>query len=352
MSQIYSFRIFSKIKDIRDIWIDFQKSNHRMSPFQYFFYNLCIEKQIQRLEFLFKKIHYIVLYRSDKPVIIAPVVISRRSHKVELLQHISGCGCCDLIYGQECDFESMKTMIHKLSELSNGNIRYDALPEYSLTLQTLNQLYSSSKKEVNTSVDINLHNDYDSYFKSLSKNARQNIRTAYNRLAKDQKEISFECSLSSGTEDAMQELTDVYYNRRTTKYGNGGGLRQRFSSKLASHLKHDSISLKKADNRFYAFIRINGSVAAMLMGFSNLDQNSISVPRLAIDPEFGFYSPGIILLNETIRFLIENSNFRRLDLTKGTEKYKFQMGGYRVLYLHRYSRNRILKESCIMTLQP
>ena len=56
-------------------------------------------------------------------------------------------------------------------------------------------------------------------------------------------------------------------------------------------------------------------------------QKEFIVPRLSICDDFSFFSPGMILINEVIKFFIESNQIHCLDLSQGNEKYKYQMGG-------------------------
>lgn len=319
---------YSNIKDIKDLWLRLQSENPELPPFEYYHYCYCIQTQIQRFGFLDKQVRYFVCNCDNKPCIIAPLVINKRRKTADLLQTTSGSGASDFIYRADCNIDVMKNFITKLQETLPFKIKYTALPERSLTLKALKALYPEAQVESHALVDIQFGESYEDYFASLSKNARQNARTAYNRLNTQNKTISFRCTLdSAGFNISFSELCKVYYNRRTSKYGTGNSLKSFISSRIARHFKHDSISLRTAPNHFYAYVSIDGKIAAVLLGFINENKTSVSVPRLAINPEFGFFSPGILLLNETIKFLIQNTNIRRLDLTKGTEKYKLQMGG-------------------------
>ena len=63
-----------------------------------------------------------------------------------------------------------------------------------------------------------------------------------------------------------------------------------------------------------------------MAGLVSKEQNCYYVPRLCIDPDFNKYSPGIILLVETIRLFI-GQGIGHLDLMLGDEPYKMAMGG-------------------------
>lgn len=51
------------------------------------------------------------------------------------------------------------------------------------------------------------------------------------------------------------------------------------------------------------------------------------MPRLAIDDNYRFYSPGYVLLAETLKYLGANTEVHELDLSRGEEKYKLDLGG-------------------------
>ena len=53
-------------------------------------------------------------------------------------------------------------------------------------------------------------------------------------------------------------------------------------------------------------------------------KNSVMVSTFQ---DFAFYSPGMLLINEAIKFFIEETNIRNLDLSQGEEMYKYKMGG-------------------------
>lgn len=82
----------------------------------------------------------------------------------------------------------------------------------------------------------------------------------------------------------------------------------------------------EAENVFASEVRINDTLGAFMVGYVNNDNASVVVPKLAINDCYRHYSPGIILINETIKQLITRG-IKELDLARGTERYKFVMGG-------------------------
>lgn len=73
-----------------------------------------------------------------------------------------------------------------------------------------------------------------------------------------------------------------------------------------------------------------------MSGLTSLSGEYI-IPRLAINDKYKSYSPGILLINETIKFLISNNKIHTLDLSQGEEEYKYKMGGVK-----HYSYNFII----------
>lgn len=73
---------------------------------------------------------------------------------------------------------------------------------------------------------------------------------------------------------------------------------------------------------------LNNKLVAFMTGFVT-NYNEIVFPYLAIDSTFASYAPGKLMIAESIKYLQEHSAIRVLDLSRGDEKYKFEMGGIR-----------------------
>ena len=70
-------------------------------------------------------------------------------------------------------------------------------------------------------------------------------------------------------------------------------------------------------------------------GLKTHDGATVSVPRLAIDSEYSFYSPGYVLINEVIKYIAAHPVLNELDLSRGDEKYKLDFGG-KLYYTYDY----------------
>ena len=163
---------------------------------------------------------------------------------------------------------------------------------------------------------------------------RQNIRTAYNRVAKVNKDITLSFFSTCGIGDELNtpaglhninECREVYRMHQMRRYPQPlkKGLRYKLVIKYLNYTS-DSIPGR---NSFLAVLRISGAIAGFMEGYVNMSYKSLEIPRLAIKDNFAFYSPGMLLVCETAKWLMGNTLLRTIDLCRGTEKYKFDCGG-------------------------
>jgi CelD/BcsL family acetyltransferase involved in cellulose biosynthesis len=162
--------------------------------------------------------------------------------------------------------------------------------------------------------------NYENYYSSLSKNARQNLRTAYNRLNRDGKVIEFKFNRHL-TNGQFNEIMELYVKRHEQRYGINTGSVKKWYLK---HTNYSSKSLRKHINAAHAMLYVDGELAGFMSGY--LKDKRWIIPRLSINSDYKFYSPGIILIDNVIKYMFENG-LTILDLAKGDEPYKFQMGG-------------------------
>lgn len=74
----------------------------------------------------------------------------------------------------------------------------------------------------------------------------------------------------------------------------------------------------------HVVLYINNKMAAFCSGY--LRGGRYVIPRLSINMDYKFYSPGILLLNELTKKAYNASELQIIDLALGIEKYKIQMG--------------------------
>lgn len=172
-----------------------------------------------------------------------------------------------------------------------------------------------------SNAEIKFGDDFESYFKVLSKSVRQNIRTAYNRSRNDGFQIETKIYWGGDSRFPKNEIIDLYCRRHEQKYNvKNSYLRRWFlvNQNFATRMYRFS------SNAITICICFNGEIAGFLSGLYHKDR--LVVPRLSIDESFGKYSPGVLLICEAIKFCIKETPIRVLDLSQGKENYKYQLG--------------------------
>ena len=81
-------------------------------------------------------------------------------------------------------------------------------------------------------------------------------------------------------------------------------------------------------DKIFAVFYIDNQLAGTINGVISNDGRVI-VTRLSVNVKFGVYSPGGLLINETIKAITSQNiaNIKSLDLSRGDEKYKYTYGG-------------------------
>lgn len=191
--------------------------------------------------------------------------------------------------------------------------------------------YQKSKREVTSAIQQWRHPVsciviITNLFSGLSKSQRQNIRTAYNRLNRENKSFSFLSTTNNQQAIALyNKCFKLYMKRQASKYGAG----------LKELLFYKYFQCALTDINFaFAFV-IEKEIASVMIGFFDPVRNAVEIPILAVNDKYLFYSPGVLLICETIKHLTANTDYKNLDLCRGVEKYKKDMGG-EIYYTHNF----------------
>jgi|LSQX01.3.fsa_nt_gb CelD/BcsL family acetyltransferase involved in cellulose biosynthesis len=321
----FSWRSFAEVKE------DWKKmETPSMSPFLYYDYLAYVEHFTRCFSFYRPR----VACMSDSngcPLMLVPLKGSLNLGYYKMLGDIRGCDRMDALYKPELSTEERvavtrafysafksKAKLHRLQEQSP--MVSEAPAELLLSLQT------------NTYVSIAVDKDWNEHFGKLHRNVRQSMRTAYNRMKRDGKQFKLEIFDAARPIDRImwKKIMKLYFERIFTHYKQKK-IRSLFG-RLYWHfnyfyIKHDTLSLHHLANSFHAVLMEGERPMAFLSGMMTHDGHTITVPRLAIDDNYRFYSPGYVLLAETLNYLGTNTGVHELDLSRGEEKYKFDLGG-------------------------
>jgi hypothetical protein len=231
----------------------------------------------------------------------------------------------DLVHSPRIATDQFQALIKQIQiDFKARAIRFSYLKETSKFYQAIAQMPTVVSFR-SPCVGVSLPADYEVYFASLSKSVRQNIRTAYNRLKKNGLQFHLEIYGKSDSPQIPWEILKQLYQLRH------GFKKKYWKSKLYHWLNYgfgrekdmfDFEATRETDFTL-AVLKINEEIAAYFFGFQS--QNTIEINRVVINDQFKFYSPGLVLFNEYIK--TEIPHLECIDLTRGDEKYKFDLGG-------------------------
>ncbi len=292
----------------------YQSDEYAETAFKYFFPYAAVLK---------KRPVFIEIIDEGKTIMIIPLCKNFFKKTYSMFGFNCTYGYIDFIYSKYLSIEKMEECFIKLSkELKGNKLNINRLREDSLLCRYLLKNYQTKCTIICSHID--LPDTYDKYLSSLEKNWRHHIRTAYNRLVTEQKLIELKTVYKQPLPDEeFKKMIDLYSIRRNTRYEhNEGKIYKLFLKKLDIC----SAALKRMENVVHFILYIDNEVAAFCNGFISDNNSTITLPRLSINIEYEKFSPGILLLNESIKKICELGIAKKIDLIHGDERYKRELG--------------------------
>lgn len=305
------------IYTLKKVWDRIYLSNDTIKPTQsYSYYKILFHSFYLHIkEHLRRRIIFHYFKSIDGECIIPLVVYSKKKSLTGISNY------------QRLDYEDCISSTNNTSFLKECFKRITIeYPEYQLNIENINQdnlyysLFGKQMELYETCVSIDTGLDYDSYIASLSKHQRQNIRTAYNKLSNNNFEIRLEKF------DKNRPVPNRLWKDCLRIYDERHQLPTTGFSWWNHQLNAFSHILKKAEGWQLNVLFHQNTPIAYMAGLCSSRQSCYYIPRLCINNNYKEYSPGILLLTETIKLQIKD-NIRYVDLMRGDEPYKTAMGG-------------------------
>lgn len=322
---MYKVKTHYFIKSIKKQWLELEKCNN-IPVYQTYYVQHEIFKRlpVYSLPGKYKPL-YCEVIEDGKTVLIAPLC-KHNSGDFGIIGQFNGIQSYDFIYDSNIGDEKAQEYLDVLlNYLGCEKIHITNMPETSLIFQVVKGCNIISNVKENSNVCIEFGEVYDNYYMSLSKHARQNIRTSYNRMNTDSCAWEFKYYMRQDIEcEVLDSTIDLYCKRHKERYG---VTTSKIKKLYLKKLDFSTYIQRKSKNNIYATLFINGNLAAFMSGVLDFSNRSAVIPRLSINNDFSKYSPGIVLINEMAKVIINDKSIDCLDLSKGDEKYKYQMGG-------------------------
>lgn len=271
---------------------------------------------------------YIYIYEDDDLKLIAP--ISYRSNKATIIGKGCGQNYYDFIYGNGLDD---RYFLELLKYLKKKNIKILDIPlireESSLFKFIKNSNYKHNLKETKI-VKLNYnYSSFEEYFKNLSKSTRQNIRTAYNRMEKDNIDYKYFVKEKDISSNEARKMMEFYVKRHDT-IKKGDTLKENIIFYLRKlflgEWQNDKVvyySMTGNNNHKLYTLYLNNELAAYYYGLI-YPYNKISFKHVCINNKYRKYSPGMILAMEILKR--DSEKYDCFDFTTGVEDYKYKLG--------------------------
>ncbi len=258
---------------------------------------------------------------------ILPVVTRRSDCSIRLLGDIKGCGINDMLISPDLDDAERAEAIEAIAS-EFISLAYDRrwklrrLPADS----PLRSVIADAAVTTTDCAAIDISCGEAEWLKGLSKSTRQNLRTAYNRISRNGADLTLEKYTPGDDPKIYRQALSLYCRRQAEAYTQGNFL-ARAVHRLKLQHSRQSKALGTLPFALTLLLKINGKPAACMTGLLSADGDTYAVPRLAIDPEYGFFSPGYLLISEAVKYFAGRGGPKAIDLSRGNEKYKTDLGG-------------------------
>ncbi len=195
---------------------------------------------------------------------------------------------------------------------------------------TIIKYITSSFKIINCKKDpcVNLHlpTSRDGYNKLLSKHARQNLRTANNRLTKDGLSITIDVD---NIEVDKKKCLLIRESKLSIQYNKVSSIKKykyRIINKYRFHFPKFSPITDYTGSKVMT-ATINKELCAFFNYAFDKVHKKVVIISAGTNIQYARYSPGILLMYAFIMKTIENNYYSEIDFTRGDEKYKYVLGG-------------------------
>ena len=165
-------------------------------------------------------------------------------------------------------------------------------------------------KKSDLAVNLLLPKSYDEYLASLTKKNRHELRRKKRKF--DKENISYKLE-----ESIEQDIFEIFISQHKTSKGEKGN----FMTDMVEEYFRNLLNLEGW--KIYYTNTDNGVIST---AFCYENENGCYLYNSSRNKEFDYINPGIILYDLIIQKLIEREmNF--FDFLKGTERYKYDLGG-------------------------
>lgn len=319
---------FSKLESI---WKELEKGEDMTSFQSYRWYQMLNECYVPKDTPNYLSI-YAVVKRNNEIVLIAPLWIVKKTFKIVNKKGIYFLGregwsdYLNFIY-KEFDDDAMRFMLQELSnKYKISSFNFSELKENVQSYNFFNSNMPLKKSRQCTCVALKLPTTTEIYNKLLSKNARQNIRTAHNRLKKDGLEVRFVFDDKDVDREMCRNMREQRFIEKFKHVSRLRLIKHKIMYRLTFHFR-PYLPFMCYDGGHFLTTYIGNELCSFFYYLIDDIHRQIFVIAAGVNLEYSRYSPGIISLNTFINEIIKDQNIDVIDFTRGNEPYKYAVGG-------------------------
>ena len=325
MVQIEAINNINDLLRLKAIWNDLLKHSGSATPFLTFEWLTTWWDCYNNGKQLF-----VLIAREDGEIVgIAPLYIEKKVYyKLIPLKKICflGTGISDYL-----DFFIAKNREQVLNAFFNylythrklwSILRLREINESSPNFPILQNIVAQNSKikldELNICPYIEISKTWDSYYASLSKNFRQDLRTQFNRMKKN--DVSYKILKDTKDFDGelLNQLLTIHLQNITAKNKTSflqTAAGKKFLTSILTAWQNEDICI------LYS-LKIGENIAAYALCFRF--EKKMYYWLVGIEREYEFYSPGKILLHDLLLEIFRLGILIEFDLLRGEEEYKYR----------------------------
>ena len=275
---------------------------------------------------------YAVVRRDGVGILIAPLWIVKQTFKFvnkKGVYFLGRQGWSDYLNFIYSDFDScaLDLLLHDVKEKYKvSKFFFSEMKQNIKSFQYFISKYNVKHEELVTCVALKLPNTTTDYRSLLSKNARQNIRTAFNRLKKDGIEIRIVFDDLSVNREKCKYIRDQRFVKKIENISKLRLFKYRMMSRLTYHFK-SYIPFMDYDKGHFLTVYHKEELCSFFYYLKDEVHRQILFIAAGVNMRYSRYSPGILSLNAFVNNQIDYSEIDIIDFTRGNESYKYAVGG-------------------------
>ena len=172
---------------------------------------------------------------------------------------------------------------------------------------------------------LRLPDTIDNYDKMLSKNARQNLRTARNRLERNNIELQIDIDDKHVNREQCELIRSQRLERLKPQVCWLRRKKWQLMRSLEFHFPSFSV-IREFDQSHFLTIKHGSVLCAFFNYIYDEDHHQILVMTAGVNSDYAWYSPGMLGMYYFICRHIEVHDVEIIDFTRGNEPYKYVLG--------------------------